>query len=135
MSEQTGGLTMARDSASDGSDSAPNTEGMSTFEAFWVSYLWAHSKPATRACHYIATLWGVTVGFYGIFTLQILYVLAGIIGGYIIAVGSHYIFEGRPPLVARSAWMGAVSDFRVIWLAATGRLAAEYRKYGLQMRG
>ena len=130
MSEQADDRTLARETA----DSPPDTSGMSKFEAFWVSYLWAHSRPATRVCHYIATLWGVTVGLYGLFTLQWPYLLAGILGGYVIAVGSHYIFEGRAPLVARSAWMGAVSDFRMIWLAATGRLEAEFKKYGLEMR-
>lgn len=114
--------------------SPPAALEMSKFEAFWVDYLRAHSRRSTRVCHYIATFWGVTVGFYGIFTLQPLFVLAGIAGGYIIAVGSHYVFEGSPPLVARSAWMGAVSDFRVIWLALTGRLDAEFDKYGLENR-
>ena len=107
---------------------------LGAFESFWIDYLRNHSKPGTRACHYVATAWGVTVGFYGIFTLQWPFVLAGIIGGYIIAVASHYLIEGRPPLVRRSAFWGAVSDFRMIWLALTGRLDAEYRKYGLENR-
>lgn len=102
-----------------------------SFAEFWPDYLRAHQKTGTRVCHYIATAWGVSVGFYGIGTLQIWYVLAGIAGGYAIAVGSHYAFGDSKPLVGRSAVMGAMSDFRMIGLALTGRLDDEFRKYGI----
>ena len=101
------------------------------FAEFWPDYLRAHRKTGTRICHYIATLWGVSLGLYGIATLQIGYVIAAIVGGYALAVGSHYGFKDGKPLVGRSAVMGARADFRMIGLALTGRLDDEFRKYGI----
>jgi len=104
------------------------------FADFWPDYLAAHSKPATRACHYLATAYGVGLGFYGFATLQLWPILAAIAGGYVIAVGSHYLIEGRQPLVKRNAFYGACADFRMIWLALTGRLRGEYARLGIPMR-
>jgi hypothetical protein len=68
---------------------------------------------------------------YGIATLQIWYVIAAIVGGYALAVGSHYGFKDGKPLVGRGAVMGARADFRMIGLALAGRLDDEFRKYGI----
>jgi len=99
---------------------------------FWPDYLSSHRKRSTRICHYIATVYGVPISLYGLFTLQINVLLAGIIGGYALAIGSHYVFEGRGPLVARNPLWGACSDFRMFILAITGRLDAEFKKYGIE---
>ena len=101
------------------------------FAEFWPEYLRAHQKSGTRICHYIATVWGVSLGLYGIATLQISYVLAAIVGGYALAVGSHYAFRDGTPLVGRSAVMGAYADFRMLGLALIGRLDDEFRKHGI----
>jgi hypothetical protein len=101
------------------------------FAEFWPDYLRAHRKIGTRICHYIATLWGVSLGLYGIATLQIWYVIAAIAGGYALAGGSHYAFRNGKPLVGRSAVMGACADFRMIGLALMGRLDDEFQKYGI----
>ncbi len=53
-----------------------------SFVQFWPDYLRAHRKGSTRICHYIATVYGASVGFYGIFTFQPMVFLAGILGGY-----------------------------------------------------
>jgi hypothetical protein len=98
---------------------------------FWPDYLRAHRKPGTRICHYIATLWGVSLSLYGIATLQIWYVIAAIAGGYALAVGSHYAFRDGKPLVGRNALMGACADFRMTGLALMGRLGDEFRKHGI----
>ncbi len=102
------------------------------FVEFWPAYLRAHRKKSTRICHYIATVYGVPISLYGLFTLQINILLAGIVGGYALAIGSHYVIEGSGPLVARNAAWGACSDFRMFILAITGRLDAEFKKYGIE---
>lgn len=102
-----------------------------SFAEFWPDYLRAHRKIGTRVCHYLATLWGVSLGFYGMATLQLWYVVAAIAGGYALAIGSHYAFRDGKPLVGRSAVMGACADFRMIGLALMGGLDEEFRKYGI----
>jgi hypothetical protein len=101
------------------------------FAEFWPDYLRAHEKTGTRSCHYVATLWGVSLSFYGIATRQVWYVIAAIAGGYALAVGSHHDFRDGKFLVGRNAVMGACADFRMIGLALMGRLDDEFRKYGI----
>jgi hypothetical protein len=107
----------------------------SGFAGFWPDYLRAHRKRSTRLCHYAATLWGAGLGMYGLVTLRLSLALAAVAGGYALAVGSHYLFEGRPPLVARNPVWGALSDFRMAALAVVGRLDAEFDKHGIDPNG
>ena len=102
------------------------------FVEFWPDYLRAHRQRSTRICHYAATLLGAGVGLYGLFTLQGYLLLAGVAGGYALAITSHYVFEGRAPLVARNPVWGACSDLRMVTLAIGGRLGAEFRKHGIE---
>lgn len=103
-----------------------------SYVQFWPDYLRAHRKGSTRLCHYIATVYGASVGFYGIFTFQPMVFLAAILGGYALAVASHYVFEGRKPLVLRNPFWGACSDLRMFALAMGGRLEAEFRRHGIE---
>jgi len=99
------------------------------FASFWADYLYAHHKRSTRVCHYVGTIYGVCASVYGLVTLQVIAVLAGVVGAYCMAIGSHYIFEGRKPLVVRNPVWGAASDFRMLALALRGQLGAEFEKY------
>ncbi len=103
-----------------------------SYVEFWPDYLRAHRKRSTRLCHYIATLYGASVGFYGIFAFQPIVFLVAIIGGYAIAVASHYVFEGRNPLVLRNPVWGACSDLRMFALALAGRLPAEFQRHQIE---
>ena len=104
----------------------------SSFVEFWPAYLRAHRKRSTRLCHYLATVYGASVGFYGIFTFQPMVFLVAILGGYALAVSSHYVFEGRKPLVLRNPFWGACSDLRMFALAIAGRLPAEFQKHRIE---
>lgn len=102
------------------------------FTEFWPDYLRTHRKRSTRICHYLATVYGVIVSVYGLLTLQIYILLAGVLGGYALAIGSHFLFEGNKPLIARNPVWGACSDFRMFLLAVTGRLDTEFKKYDIE---
>ena len=104
------------------------------FSSYWADYLYAHHKRSTRLCHYLGTIWGVCASVYGIVTLQFIAVLAGVVDAYSMAIDSHYIFEGRRPLVVRNPVWGAASDFRMLLLALQGRLRAEFEKNAVEMQ-
>jgi hypothetical protein len=102
-----------------------------SYSEFWRRYLDAHRKPATRAMHYAATLVGAAGTLAAVLLREPLLAPLGILLGVVMAVGSHRFIERNRPLIRVNAFYGAASDLRMLWLAATGRLAAEYRRLGL----
>ena len=105
-----------------------------TFAEFWRRYLAAHSRPATRAVHYLATLNGIGWTLAAIHLGHVGYMIGGIALSYAMAVGSHWLIEGNQPLIRVNAFYGALADLRMCWLALTGGIAAEYARLGLQPR-
>ena len=103
-----------------------------SFKEFWPIYLRAHQKPATRFCHYLATVVGIGCALgsviFGVWWL----VPLGIFLGYSIAVASHPIIEGNKALVGSHAVWAALSDLKMFVLAASGKLQAELVKHGIK---
>ena len=97
------------------------------YPSYWVAYLEAHSLPATRFFHFLATGLGFVWLFAAIALRNPWIVLGAFATGYPIAIASHYVIQKNKPLVGRPLW-GAVSDLRMCWLALTGGLAAEYAR-------
>lgn len=104
------------------------------YNDYWHAYLKAHSKPTTRAFHYLATAIGAGFGVAAIVFRNPWLVLGAFATGYPIAIGSHFLVQKNKPLVNRPIW-GAISDLRMCFLALTGRLGAEYRRHGLTQEG
>ena len=92
-----------------------------SFDEYWLAYLSAHSKPATRACHYIGTVVGLFVGLSASFlVIWWAWLVIGPIG-YGIALLSHPLVQQNRPFAQRPLW-GLASDVRMLWLALTGGL-------------
>jgi hypothetical protein len=102
-----------------------------SFAEFWRYYLQAHSKPGTRAAHYLATVLGIIALIAAVYYGQPVLIIGGIGCAIALAVGSHWIIEHNQPLIRVNALYGAVADLRMFWLALTGRLKGEYRRLGL----
>ncbi|WJN61135.1 DUF962 domain-containing protein [Pseudomonas sp. SO81] len=92
-----------------------------SFDQYWLAYLAAHSKPATRVCHYIGTVLGLFLGIAASFFVVwwALLVLGPI--GYGIALASHPLVQGNRPFATRPLW-GLASDLRMLWFAVTNQL-------------
>ena len=103
------------------------------FKRFWPMYLRAHQRSATRAMHYLATVVGVLGGLAAILTGMFWLFPLGIGMGYVIAVLSHWVFEGNQPLILVNPFWGAVSDVRMCYLALTGQLEAEAARQGVAL--
>ena len=110
------------------------TKARTTFPEFWRRYLAAHSKPATRAAHYLATLNGIVSTLVAIRSGQVGYVIGGIAISVAMAVSSHWLIERNQPLIRVNAFYGALSDLRMCWLALTGGIREEYERLGLHLR-
>jgi hypothetical protein len=98
-----------------------------SFDDYWLAYLRAHSKPATRACHYAGTVLGLFIGAAA--SLTVVWWAWLVLGpiGYGIALASHPLLQGNRPFATRPLW-GLASDLRMLWLAITGKLEPQLKR-------
>jgi hypothetical protein len=101
------------------------------YSDFWPIYLREHSRPATRYAHYLGTTAGlVLLGLAVVFRNPWL-VPAGLAAAYGAAWIAHGLIERNKPATWQYFAWSLVSDFRMLWLAVTGRLGAELRRCGV----
>lgn len=102
-----------------------------TFAAFWPFYLREHSRPATRALHYLGTTLVVAVAAYALATGRWGWLAAMPVAGYVFAWLAHFgVEKNRPATFTYPLW-SLLADFRMWWLWLTGRLGPELRKAGV----
>jgi hypothetical protein len=100
-----------------------------SFDAYWLAYLGAHSKPATRALHYFGTVLGLFIGIAAsVFVVWWAFPVLGAIG-YGIALASHPFVQKNRPFATHPLW-GLRSDLRMLGLALTGQLEPHLRRAG-----
>ena len=103
-----------------------------SYAEFWRRYLLAHADRRTRLLHYAGTICGVAALVVALLARDWRWLAAAPIAGYALAWLGHAAFEhNRPPTFGHPAW-SLVSDFRMLGLVATGRLAAELRRAGIK---
>ena len=102
-----------------------------SFETFWPFYLREHSRPQTRALHYVGTSLVVAIAIYALITANWWLLLAMPVAGYFFAWVAHFGVErNRPATFTYPLWsLGA--DFKMWWLWLTGRLAPELDRAGV----
>lgn len=103
-----------------------------SFDEFWLRYLQAHSRPATRAVHYVAIVVAVAAGIFGLVTVNAWLVVAAVFIGYVPAVLSHRLIEDNKPLIPENPFWAAACGVRMLVLGLTFRLGRELRRAGLK---
>ena len=99
-----------------------------SYAEFWARYLNAHADPRTRALHYLGTLGAAAFVVLATAGAEWRWLVATPIVGYGPAWLGHAIFEhNRPETFAHPAW-SLLSDFRMLGLFLTGRLAGEIER-------
>ena len=105
---------------------------VSRYSDFWPIYLREHSRPATRYVHYAGTTAGLACLLLALVFRNLWFLPLGIVAAYGAAWTAHALIEkNRPATFQYFAW-SLVSDFRMLWLALTGRLSAELRRAGVE---
>lgn len=103
-----------------------------TFAEFWPFYLREHSKPRTRALHYVGTSLVVALAL-AVFVTATWWLLVALpIAGYFFAWIAHFgVEKNRPATFTYPAW-SLKADFKMWWLWLTGRLGPELERAGVE---
>lgn len=102
-----------------------------TFAEFWPFYLREHSKPRTRALHYVGTTLVVVLAMLALATANWWVLVALPIAGYFFAWIAHFgVEKNRPATFTYPAW-SLKADFKMWWLWLTGRLGPELDRAGV----
>jgi hypothetical protein len=106
-------------------------EPIASYEAFWLHYLRAHRDPRTRRVHVLGTALGLALAVLALLRLDWRLLVAAVLVGYAFAWFGHFVFErNRPATFGHPLW-SFYSDFRMLFLWATGRLAPELDRAGI----
>ena len=98
-----------------------------TFAEFWPFYVREHSRPATRALHAAGTLASTALLVFLAATGRWRWLPLALVVGYAAAWVGHFFVEHNRPATFAHPWWSFVSDFRMLWLLATGRLGRHTR--------
>lgn len=102
-----------------------------SFAEFWPFYLREHSKPRTRALHYVGTSLVVLIAMAAALTGRWGWTIAMPFAGYVFAWASHFgVEKNRPATFTYPLWSLA-ADFRMWALWLTGRLGPELDRAGV----
>jgi hypothetical protein len=103
-----------------------------TYDQFWLRYLRAHSRPNTRAMHYIGSVLALATLAVTIGTLNWRGLIAAPLIGYTFAWTAHFALEkNRPESFGHPVW-SLFSDYRMLWLALGSRLVPHLQRAGLR---
>jgi hypothetical protein len=105
-----------------------------TYGEFWPHYLREHAKPWTRAFHFGGT-GAATVSLVALaITGNLWFLVAALFGGYGPAWFGHLFIEHNKPATFRHPFWSLISDYRMAWCWATGKLGTELAKAAVVRR-
>ena len=112
----------------------PSGERIKTYSDFWPYYLQQHSRPQTRAIHFLGTGLAVFSILALIVTFNPWFVPLALVAGYGPAwIGHFFVEKNRPATFTYPLW-SLFSDFRMAWDWLSGTLSEELHKAGVTPR-
>jgi hypothetical protein len=103
-----------------------------TYQQFWLRYLRAHSRPNTRALHYVGSVLALGTLVIAIATLNWRGLIAAPLIGYTFAWTAHFAIERNRPETFGHPFWSLFSDVRMLLLALSFRLVPHLRQAGVR---
>ncbi|MGM7701630.1 Mpo1-like protein [Pseudalkalibacillus sp. Hm43] len=100
-----------------------------SYQEFWPFYLQQHSKPATRAWHFVGTSFVFVCIGVVLLTMNFWYLLAAPIIAYSFAWISHFFIEGNKPATFGHPFWSLRADFQMFGSILTGNIGKELEKH------
>ncbi|WP_454882727.1 Mpo1-like protein [Sphingomonas oryzagri] len=107
---------------------------MTSFAEFWPFYLREHSRPATRALHYVGTTLVIACLIAGLATGRPLIFCLMPVAGYAFAWLAHFTVEGNRPATFTYPFWSLIADFAMYGCWITGRLGRELARADVARR-
>lgn len=102
-----------------------------SYAEFWPYYLREHARPRTRSLHYIGTALVFALLIAG--ALINPWAFAAVpFAGYGFAWFAHGAVEHNKPATFTHPWWSLISDFRMFFLAVSGRLQPHLERAGVK---
>ena len=96
-----------------------------TYSEFWDFYVREHSKRMTRLLHFTGTSIGIILLVFFVARGQWYFFPAFFIVGYAFAWFAHFVVEKNKPASFKYPFWSFISDFKMMWYMATGRMGTE----------
>jgi len=101
---------------------------LGTYSEFWDFYVREHSKPVTRALHFLGTTLGLALLVYFVAVgLWYFFPIFAVIG-YAFAWFAHFVVEKNKPATFKYPFWSFISDFKMIGYILAGRLGREVER-------
>ena len=101
---------------------------ITTYREFWDFYVQEHSKPATRALHFIGTSLGLLLLVWLIWRGAWHYPPLSLVVGYAFAWFAHFVVEKNKPATFQYPFWSFISDYKMMWFMLTGRMGREVER-------
>ena len=104
------------------------SERMTSFRQFWPYYVREHSRPVTRALHFIGSTIVLALVVAAAITGRPWLLLLTPVGGYGFAWFGHFVFEHNRPATFRHPFYSFIGDWVMYGKILSGTMRAEVER-------